>query len=357
MKNFPDTFTLRGPDLERAVAAGVLPGETAERLVDFVQQTSATGSEDENLRLVTGFGDIFVTIGLGLFLGALVFLSGKAWHFVLPVATWGLAEVFTRWKRMALPSIVLLLTFGTSVFLGVFGLFNNLVLSNSNESLASFSLDKPAAAVAGLATMIAIGLHWLRFRVPVTIAAAAAAGVAIITGLVGTMAPQFLNWAPVAVFLPLGLLVFSLAMFFDMSDLNRRTPKTDMAFWLHLLAAPLIVHPLVQGFANVGAMTQGDAIRVFVIFAVLGVVALIVDRRAMLVSSLLYVGYALSQFISFGAATTGNTALTVLILGTIVLALSIAWKPLRKILLSFLPANIRRIVPAANATYIKAKAV
>jgi hypothetical protein len=350
MAPVPETLVLRGADLERAVEAGIVPRETADRLADFVQHTTATGSEDEQLRLVTGFGDIFVTIGLALFLGALLFLAGKAWMLVLPVAAWGLAEVFTRWKRMALPSIALLLTFGLSVFLGAFALFD------SGKSVGAFSLDGAAAVVAGLVSMVAVGLHWLRFRVPVTIAAAAAAAVSLLSGLAGLAAPGLLNNDPHLVFLPLGLAVFALAMYFDMADLGRRTPKTDMAFWLHLLAAPLIVHPLVQSLTDVGDLSESGALTIVVMFAVLSAVALVVDRRALLVSSLLYLGYALSLFTGGGAAA-GGTAVTVLMVGAVVLGLSIAWRPLRKLMLAVMPSNIRARVPAADALYPKAKAM
>ncbi len=36
-------------------------------------------------------------------------------------------------------------------------------------------------------------------------------------------------------------------MRFDMTDPERLTRRTDIAFWLHLLAAPLIVHSLISG--------------------------------------------------------------------------------------------------------------
>jgi len=165
-----------------------------------------------------------------------------------------------------------------------------------------------------------------------------------------------MNTYPHYVLLPLGIAVFALAMNFDMADLARRTQKTDMAFWLHLLAAPLIVHPLVQGLTDVTTMTQGGAISIFVIFALLSVVALVVDRRALLVSSLLYLGYALSQFTSVAGAEWGGAALTVLLVGAIVLGLSIAWKPLRQLILAVMPASVRNRVPAANASYPKSKA-
>ena len=46
---------------------------------------------------------------------------------------------------------------------------------------------------------------------------------------------------------PAALVVFCIiAMSFDMSDRSRVTRRSDCAFWLHLLAAPLIVHSLVS---------------------------------------------------------------------------------------------------------------
>ena len=56
----------------------------------------------------------------------------------------------------------------------------------------------------------------------------------------------------------LGIGVFLLAMRWDSSDRARLTRRTDVAFWLHLLAAPMIVHPvftllgLNDGSASIG---------------------------------------------------------------------------------------------------------
>lgn len=346
----PDTITIRQADLDAAVAAGVLSRDTAQNLVAFVASADGTQTEDEQLRLVTGFGDIFVTIGLALFLGALTYLAGP---FALPLAAWGMAEVFTRWKRMALPSIVLLLVFGFSVFAVTFMMFSG------DDNLWASATNNAGISVAGLVTVIAISLHWLRFRVPITIAAAAAALVALLSGLIGMAAPQALTAAPYAIFLPMGLAVFALAMWFDMGDLRRRTPKTDMAFWLHLLAAPLIVHPLVAAITTVGAMTQAGAVMIFIIFAVLSVVALVVDRRALLVSSLTYLGYALYHITSGGllGGADSSTSVSILLVGAVVLGLSLAWKPMRRLLLSVMPEAIRASVPAVDATYPKARAV
>jgi hypothetical protein len=43
--------------------------------------------------------------------------------------------------------------------------------------------------------------------------------------------------------LVLGIGTFLFAMWWDSSDRARLTRRADVAFWLHLLAAPMIVHP------------------------------------------------------------------------------------------------------------------
>ena len=66
--------------LEAAGAKGVIERNAADNLAEFLIQNRNTASEpdEERLRLITGFNDIFVTIGIALFLGALNYLLGLA---------------------------------------------------------------------------------------------------------------------------------------------------------------------------------------------------------------------------------------------------------------------------------------
>ncbi|MFX8102685.1 hypothetical protein ABTK91_20200, partial [Acinetobacter baumannii] len=78
-------------------------------------------------------------------------------------------------------------------------------------------------------------LHWRRFRVPITWAAAAAVlALALGKGLLS-------EWQMPALVLA-GLATLAAAVGWDISDRLRRTRRADVAFWLHLLAAPLLVH-------------------------------------------------------------------------------------------------------------------
>lgn len=340
-------------DLARAVEAGVIDQSVADRLQTFWAGEGAdVASEDEQLRLVSGFGDIFVAIGLVLFLGALFFLTLDA-SLILPsvavaVASWGLAELFTRLRRQALPSMLLLLSFAASVFLAAVKIVDG---TDSVAFSAGFG-DGATVAAGGLVTCAAVALHWWRFRVPVTVAAACAAVTAVVLGGLQAVAPEITSAMGGIVFLPVGLAIFALAMAFDMSDRQRRTRRTDIAFWLHALAAPMVVHPVMQNIMQGDTPGTAATILIFVVFAALGLVALTVDRRAMLVSSLLYLGYAIYSVLQSGEALP-STSLVVLLVGAVVLGLSLAWRPLRAALLKALPAGIAQRVPPPHLTSFK----
>lgn len=345
----PDELHIRQSDLDAAVAAGVLPQQTAHALVDYVRGggAQAAGSEDEQFRLVSGFSDIFVTIGIVLFLGALSYLLPGPAGILVAVAAWGLAELFTRQRRMALPSIALLTAFVLALYFGTAHL-----LGDSGTALGSNSWVLAFSAVAALA---GAALHWWRFRVPITVAAAFSSLAALVASIIFG---QFPDLPPAVVFLPLGVAAFLLAMRFDMQDRLRQTRKADMAFWLHVLAAPMIVHSLMPWLANTDSMTMSGALAVLGLFFVLAIVALVVDRRALLVSSLIYVGYSLGTLLPQGGLTMlegGNLAITICVLGAVVLALSLAWRPLRAWLLSLLPEPLAlRLPPPAGLHVVRA---
>ena len=346
MKPAKDELAFGRSDLEAAVAKGVIDQTAADRLVEFLvlgRKEAAGDPDEERLRLITGFNDIFVTIGIALFLGALNYLLGDRGGIGVAIASWGLAEVFTKRKRMALPSIVLLVVFVMSCA-GV----SHSLFSPAQGLYRYFDFNNLPGLPYGLAAVAASVLHWLRFRVPITIAAFAAGLAMVAVAGIETFRSGFVFEHLSLVLIPIGLAIFATAMKFDMSDRNRVTQRTDIAFWLHLLAAPLIVHSAVHPLLAESALSTGTAITIVSLFAVLSFVALAVDRRALLVSSLLYLGYASAQILTWSGIATESVGLAVLIVGGTVLALSVAWQPMRRIVLLILPQPLRDLVPPAT---------
>ncbi|MCJ2033030.1 hypothetical protein [Methylobacterium sp. J-068] len=350
---------ITGDHLRRAVAEGLITEAQAQALhrlaTDGALDRIAPGEprDDERLRFISGFADIFVTLGLFLFLGAcahfgLSTLGPAAGYGLIAALAWGLAEFFTRRRRMALPSIVLLLIFALAVYSSVaFALAGDAGVRSSWTTLLDlFGGDRlgPVPIIgAALATLVLTSLHYRRFSVPITVAAGSASFLALVFGLLVTAAPELVRASLNILFIAAGLAVFALGMRFDLADPARLTRRTDIAFWLHLLAAPLIVHPILGTLSNGGG--QGAALGVLTIVLGLAGIALAVDRRALLVSGLVYAGLAFGSLVRDAGFGGSTVPLSLLTLGTFILALSAGWHPLRALLLRALPRPLAARLP------------
>ena len=83
------------------------------------------------------------------------------------------------------------------------------------------------------------------------------------------------------------------------------------------------------------------------IYLLLALVALLIDRRALMVSALAYVLYAMNVFFRGTGDLTISLALSALIAGAALLLLSAYWQPARRGLLKLTPAWLRARLPAA----------
>jgi hypothetical protein len=383
-------------DLNSAVAAGALSAEAAANFRSHMSQMRALPhASEEDFRLLNSFNDIFVSIGIVILLVAVGAIGQALAGMIAPVpvwpeipdgglsspkisqaydaaweqyaaesarnnsatsmlagllvaaTAWPLAEFFTRKRRMALPSILLLLAFVGGSFAAIYGGGTLLLATDTNEALGALLVSGAALFAAGAAF-----LHWRRFMVPITVAAGSAAIAGTIIALaVAAFGPDTIEQEGVlALIFAAGLCVFALAMRWDMSDRARTTRRSDVAFWLHLTAAPMIAHPV---FALLG-VTDGDdpgmgsAFGVLAVYIGFGLVALATDRRALLVSALAYVLFALTFLLRQFGAVELNFALTALVIGSALLSLSAFWQPIRRAVVTLLPSQVQAVLPATE---------
>lgn len=341
-------------DLQAAVDARVLTPEAAAAFRSHIASVrSAPAADEESFRLITGFNDIFVSIAAVILLMAVAWI-GESIHPALAGAAvagsaWFLAEYFTRQRRMALPSIVLVLAFSGGVLATMVGF----LVKHGEAIFGSTPGDTVIALVVGgiaLVTAAATWLHWKRFMVPITVAAgtAALAATAVATILSITGVPRGSETLVMALVLVAGLGVFALAMWWDKSDRARQTRRSDVAFWLHLLAAPMIAHPIFHllGVTQGDNISSGAAVLVVGIYILFGLIALAIDRRALLVSALAYVLFAMTQLFNQFGAVELNVALTAFVIGSALLLLSAFWPNARAAVVRLLPDNLANQLPA-----------
>jgi hypothetical protein len=379
-------------DLNEAVAGGAITEEQANSLRRFVAgRNGAPTADEEHFRLITGFNDIlcfiacaFALIAVG-WLGSLIPLSsGGIMARALPVsapfsalfvaaASWGLAEIFTRRRHQWLTSILLIVgaTWGVALFLLL------LILSGGGMG------PDTATLVGALSFLLGGGaafVHWKRYRQPIAIATMYGFGLLAIIALVAT---SLRGSEPLMIILLIaGLGAFLYAMWWDGQDPTRQTEKSEAGFWLHWLAAGLIVNALATLFGvNQGIESVGGAIGVIVIFLIVAVIGLAVNRRAYALTAISPLIIAIQSLLGEGSRRSydydrfgpnpyggaspygspyGNpyssypvrpsvsiegTMLTILIVGVILLLLAIYWAPLRRILVGMLPEGLRNRLP------------
>lgn len=281
---------------------------------------------EEHFRLVSGFADLFSAIVLGIGLSALAALLIAAVSGLgglgVAAAAWGLAIPLVRQRRFAACAIVLAVAFASGLLMAA------VMLAGSAGSLL----------VAG-----ACWAMWHVYRIPIAAALAFVIPVTVLGGLSGVydlIGVAGVGRSSPALAVLLGLVLFAAAMGWDLSDRKRRTRRSDVAFWLHLAAAPLVVHgTFALAGIKLGDGDQAQLGLVLALFGGLALVALLVDRRPILVSSLSYLIWAMATQVERSNALSG-AAMIALVLGGGILLLAVGWNLLRRGLLALLPERL-----------------
>jgi hypothetical protein len=353
-------MTIAPDDLRAAVGAGIITEAQAASLKALSDSRRGArenlSAGDEPFELFKGFNEIFIVVGLVIlamgWMGvAAVYVGlafGDTFARVVTMALigvailWALSEYFVRRRRMIAPAITLSIFFAGNAAIGfVAALAQPFLVAQAEYS----SLPLPLALSVG-----AIGLYWLRFRVPFAMAMIAlglfATALVIAANRAGT--PQnfddiFLLSAggPFAwITLALGVLVFVAAMAFDMSDPHRVTRRSANGFWLHVIAAPMLVNTVALTLLGSGA--NGTLL---VFLALIAVIAIVIDRRSFLIAG---VGYCVTLAGTMFEAE-GSTY-TIFVLGIVLLILGAFWERIRATLLRLMPFLPLSRLPPSGVT-------
>jgi len=368
---------LEDTDLDAAVAEGIVSPAQAAALRELAarrtRERAISQGHEERFRFMRGFNDVFFAVGVALFVAGFAYLAGgNSGGLALTAAVvWALSELLVARLRLVLPGILLAILFVGLVFIAlpVERLLGIDVGQAQNARPPAGLLDAMRSvpgvplviALRGVVAALAAGAFYFRFKLPFALLPLAASLVAVVLAIASKLVPAARIWDPL-VLLVCGLAVFTAAMAFDASDRERATRRADCAFWLHLLAAPLIVHSLIwlvspaltatsgagRGGPSWQAMTPELAAAIVFIFSVLALIAIAIDRRALLVAGLTYLGAAIGYAISGGRAGPSvafAVSMTLALLGALVLVLGVGWMALRRMLISRMSASLVNRLP------------
>ncbi|WP_455270784.1 hypothetical protein [Rhizobium herbae] len=352
--------------LSSAADEGIITAAQAEKLVPYLLAADTGASEkspaadpvsqaddallaeeSEQPRFVRGFHDILITIGV---IVALVGLWGIGSLFAVLPAIVILAEILIRRQRLALPAVAL--TVALAHWTGMFALLVVEVAAPEGlDILTNWLMVLPIFAAV-------LAVFYWRYRVPLALATTLLALFLLATDIVLVLLAKVLGSADIiaehtvlaaSVFLISALGIFSAAMSYDIADPARKSRQSDVAFWLHLAAAPALLYAMLSFIflRNISgewwgdATSPSDAVAVLAIVVVFMMIGLVIDRRAFVTSGLVSLGLAIWTILQRGGVDFSDYfSVTVLAVGVVVLMIGIFWQVLRRAIVSVLPAGI-----------------
>lgn len=355
--------------LEKAVSAGVITGAQAEALRQLseregVAATDAAASDhsdapqkgkDEPFVLVNNFGDIFLCLGLVILYSSanmLSFADGIAsllFCYAFAALFWILTEIFVFQSRRKFPAVL-------SAFMFIWLAFQsyNLAFGErvSLSGLVTGALTGQGAPSA-LFIMNALFIFTLmRYRLPIL-----ALGFALSFALlIFSIAMQYI--APLNAFTVLalcGVALIAAGIFLDTKDRTRTGHYHEFALWLFFVGSPLLVHGVMvfvlQDHFSIfwsGSLSENPGLSAAPLGEVIWTVSaltfaftilgLILDRRALVSSSLLYISVVLTYIIyQTGIDFAAFYIIVPFSIGLLVIVLGLRWDPLRDRVLRILP--------------------
>lgn len=375
------------------------------------EAASSARPGDEMLPFLNNFHDIFTTIGVvilfsGLGLGAAQFQSSLQLDpdsmasqavsigllALIGIVAWGLSALLVGRQRRILPGIVLSCVFVSVATIALIWVYVRVILAQvdvqafetaadsiagisalSREAFQAALADLPWSlrlipVVCGGAALLVSAMYYFSFRLPF---AGGLTGLAVV--IFAMLAWLVIDPFTVVRFNPainllMGLALFLAGIVFDARDPARTTRLSGTGFWLHFFAAPMLLSAAVT-LAIGGATIDGasglasgpvflpldsDANALYaasvslIVIAVFALISLLINRRALIVSGLLTTGVALAVLVNeLGLDGAGVAAVTLLVLGGIVVLLGIAWTPVRRVLTAPFPKAgvFGRIIP------------
>jgi len=334
--------------LSVAVREGVITQAQADAILAIKVRREGG---DEPFALVNNFGDLFLCLGL-----LIVYLSMSRFAGMFGVAPttvfllfaalfWVLAEIFVFKARRKFPAVVSVLLF---IWLGVQAY---MTVAPDSFSWTSILAGRGEIGLLGVLTAL-FAITLIRFRLPILVLGLAVSAV----GLVFTYAMRHVE--PLAAFSVLalcGAALLAAGIYLDSRDRDRKGQEHEWALWLFVVGSPLMVHGMmlyvlkdhVAMFA-IGVSSGNPDLLIAqlgtVVWMISGLalaftfVGLVLDRRSLVASSLLY----FTAVLTYAAYQSGAGMMVIvagvpLAIGLLVIVLGLAWNPLRNLVLRAVP--------------------
>lgn len=318
--------------LDDALARGVISPEQFKQMSGMIDG-EVNRNPDERFRIVSGFSEVFICVGL------LLLFSGLSGIFHLSIrnaavvsclmagAAWLSACYFVERKRFLLPSIFTCL-YAAAELARALWLMQS--ISDDTYFLRNMSARSLWSNLLPLGASFAllVAAAW-RFRIPFLMLPIGILFTGMVL-LVGQSVGNSISYRLMLVFC--GILILGTAVYFDLKDPHRIRRASDFAFWCYMIGSPLTIHPIFITFV-LNMRTGGLSLAIFLIIfsAIVSIAALMINRRALVLSTLIYLAGSLAYLT--GQLSGSGSALIALvplfIIGLYVVCLGTQWRRAR----------------------------
>ncbi|MGB3472771.1 MAG: hypothetical protein WBA51_18290 [Erythrobacter sp.] len=347
-------------DLEAAIRVSGITDAAATRIrtaINTSEESRHDGAalpwQEQSFRYSFASNTVMPALGLivllvGLSLASTAFLFEAGGLPAIIVALW--LSAYYRDRRNGLAQSILFAGFIVNVAMTALHLA--LFLGEPNPDLTTLAPDQ-GALVAGLCATACFA-YWQFFRFPLSFALGCVAtltlGDHVLHAFFATLpSPVFVGWP-----IMFAIIMLTLAVWWDMTDVYRETVRSDVAFWLHLIASFMLLSGLVvamfasetSGFTRFGptyefnAITRVTGLLIFFATIALTVLSLMVNRVVLALFATLFLSAAVHAMLGME-----NLPFTVLLVGAGIVLLAAFWRDLRRVLLASLPPIVRAQLP------------
>ncbi len=237
---------------------------------------SATRTQDKPLRwggLKENLGASALSFGLvsltPALIAAVIPMSVTAKAVIAGTVAWLLSEIFTRVRRLLVPSVITAALLAEMAVAGLAAAIPGIPMKGSAPDLVAMGTLTPGSlALALTASAILMVLHHRLVRAPVDLGLAACLAGAAILSAGQAIAPETMAVLAHHLVLTWAWLTLCAAFAYDLGDPNRDTRSAGTAFWLHCAANAMFLYSLI---ACAGPLKELSLLIGFPVFATIGI--------------------------------------------------------------------------------------
>lgn len=284
---------------------------------------------------------LFLSVTYAALVKAALAFGAVAGGLCVMFFAWIGAELVSRAFRLALPSVVVLAGFVAGALLLGMGIIDPLVQELPEQKAEQApTIDLRSSLAMGstlMSTALVTGFFYWRFRTPLSVSIIVTLFYFGVFGVWFYLSPDTVEYWSRLTTLIFSIGALGLAIRFDLTDALRTTRRSDVAYWLYILAG-FALPQAVLGDAGV-AIATGSSLALWIpaLLPILGIISLVMDRSVLCNMAVLSSGVSLAYSAWRNVESGPASPLWLLLTAIVLFGSTFYWQRLRIAIVPHLP--------------------